>query len=62
MNIVRRHLTVTVTRYAYKAPSLLSSAFIKKAILTTGPIVTIGFMVCVVLIAISRSKEEKQLI
>ena len=55
-------LTVTVTRYAYKAPSLLSSAFIKKAILTTGPIVTIGFMVCVVLIAISRSKEEKQLI
>ena len=54
-------LTVTVTKFAYVAPSLLSGAFIKKAIMTAGPIVAIGFMVSMALIAISRSKEEKRL-
>ena len=55
-------LTVAVTEYRAYAPSLLSGAFIKKAIMTTGPIVALGFMVCVVLIIIRRSKEEKQVI
>lgn len=54
-------LSVTITKYDYKAPSLLSGAFIKKAIMTAGPIMAIGFMVCIVLIARSRSKEEKRL-
>ena len=53
-------LTVTVTEYRTFAPSVLSGAFIKKAIKTAGPIVALGFMVCVVLIIISRKREENQ--
>ena len=54
-------LTVTVTKYVYKAPALLSGAFIKKVIMTAGPIMAIGFMVSMALIARSRNKEEKRL-
>ena len=53
-------LTVTVTGYNYWTPSLLSGAFIKKAIQTAGPIVALGFIACMVLIVISRRKEEKR--
>ena len=53
-------LTVTVTEYRAFAPSLLSGAFIKKAIKTCGPIVAVGFMVCVAAIIVSRKKEEAQ--
>ena len=51
-------LTVTVTKYVYKTPALLSGAFIKKVIMTAGPIMAIGFMVSMALIAISRKREE----
>ena len=51
--------TVTVTRYDYKTPKVLSFAFIKKAIRTAGPICAVGFMLCMVLIIISRKREEK---
>ena len=51
--------TVTVTEYKAFSPSLLSGSFIKTAIKTAGPIVVLGFMVCAVLIIISRKKEEK---
>jgi len=51
--------TVAVTAAKYKAPSLFSGAFIVKAIKTAGPICVIGFMVCMVLLIISRRKEEK---
>lgn len=51
-------LTVTVTKYEYWAPKLVSGAFIKKAIKTAGPLVALGFMVCAALIISSRKKEE----
>ena len=53
-------LTVTVTKYDYWTPRLLSGAFIKKAIQTAGPIVALGFIACMALIVISRRKEEKR--
>ena len=52
-------LTVTVIKYDYDAPTILSGAFIKKVIKTAGPICAVGFMVCMVLLIISRRKEEK---
>jgi len=51
-------LTIAVTRYDYFAPRLLSGAFIKKAIRTAGPLVALGFMVCMALIALARKREE----
>ena len=53
-------LTITVTRYDYKTPEVLSGAFIKKAVKTAGPICAIGFMLCMILIVISRKREEKR--
>ena len=51
--------TVSVSGLKYKAPSLLSGAFIVKAIKTAGPICALGFMVCMVLLILSRRKEYK---
>ena len=53
--------TVSVSAVKYKSPSILSGAFIVKAIKTAGPICAIGFMLCMVLLIISRRKEEKAL-
>ena len=53
--------TVSVSAVKYKSPSILSGAFVVKAIKTAGPICAIGFMVCMVLLIISRRKEEKAL-
>ena len=50
-------LTVSVTQFKYYAPRLVSGSFIKQAIKTAGPIVALGFMVCVALIIIDRRKE-----
>ncbi len=52
-------LTVSISGLTYKAPKILSGAFIKLVIKTAGPIVALGFMVCMVMIVISRKKEEK---
>ena len=51
--------TVSVSGLKYKTPSLLSSAFIGRVIKTAGPFCAVGFMVCMVLLIISRRKEEK---
>ena len=51
--------SVSVSGLKYKAPSLLSGAFIVKAIKTAGPICAVGFMVCLVLLILSRRKEYK---
>lgn len=51
--------TVSVMELKYKMPTLLSGAFIIKAIKTAGPICAVGFMVCMALLIISRRKEEK---
>lgn len=51
--------TVSVIDLKYKAPKILSGAFIVKAIKTAGPICAVGLMVCLVLLIRSRRKEEK---
>lgn len=51
--------TVKVGDLTYKTPTLLSGAFILKAIRTAGPICAVGFIVCVALLIRSRKKEEK---
>ena len=51
--------TVSTTAVKYKAPSLISGAFIMKVLKTAGPICAVGFMVCLVLLIRSRRKEEK---
>ena len=51
--------TVSVTAVRYKAPSLLSGAFAMRLLKTAGPFCAVGFMVCMVLLIISRRKEEK---
>ena len=52
-------MTVSVFGYQYKAPSLLSGAFIKQVIKTAGVFCVIGFIVCMILLIHSRRKEEK---
>ena len=52
--------TVAITEVKYNAPKILSGAFIKQAVKTAGPICVLGFMVCLVLIIISRAKEDKK--
>ena len=52
--------TVSITAAKSYKSSILSGAFVKKAIVTAGPFCAVGFMVCMVLLIISRRKEEKQ--
>ena len=51
--------TVLTSSTKFKTPSLLSTEFLVIAIKTAGPICVVGFMVCLVLLIISRRKEEK---
>ena len=51
--------TVSVFGYQYKAPSLLSGAFIKQTIKIAGTFCLVGFIVCMILLIHSRRKEEK---
>ena len=51
--------TVTVTKYRYVAPQVLSSAFVVAAIKTAGPICAIGFMLCLIMIIHIRKREMK---
>ncbi len=52
-------MTVSVMNYQYKAPSLLSGAFIKETIKIAGTFCAAGFIVCIILLINSRRKEEK---
>ena len=52
--------TIAVTGPSYKEPKLLSGTFAAQAVKTAGPVVAIGFMLCMVMIVISRGKEEKR--
>lgn len=54
--------TVSVTKARYTAPSLFSGSFAIKTIKTAGPLCAIGFMVCMVLLIISRRREEKMML
>ena len=51
--------TVSVFGYQYRAPSLLSGAFIKQTIKIAGAFCLVGFIVCMILLIHSRRKEEK---
>ena len=51
--------TVSVSELKYKTPSVLSGAFVIRVLKTAGPICAVGFMVCMVLLIISRRREEK---
>ena len=52
-------MTVSVMNYDYKAPSLLSGAFIKETIKIADVFCVAGFVVCMILRINSRRKEEK---
>ena len=51
--------TVSVSGLKYKTPSIFTGAFVIRTLKTAGPICVVGFMVCMVLLIISRRKEEK---
>ena len=53
-------LTVAASSVLYDTPKILSGAFIIKCVKTAGPICALGFMVCIILMIISRRKEEKR--
>ena len=53
-------LTVVASSVRYDTPKILSGAFIIKCVKTAGPICALGFMVCIILMIISRRKEEKR--
>jgi hypothetical protein len=53
-------LSVSVMEPVYRSPKLVSGSFVVRAIKTTGPIVALGFMVCMILIVIGRMMEEKR--
>lgn len=50
-------LSITVSGTKYFAPKLVSGAFIKSAIKTTGPITALAVMVCLVMIIVAKKKE-----
>ncbi len=51
-------LTVRYSEVRYTAPGFFSGAFLKQVIKTAGPFCAIGLMVCLMLIFISRRKED----
>ncbi len=53
-------LTVTVSAVSYYTPKILSGSFIVRTLKVAGPICAVGFMVCLILLIISRTKEQKK--
>lgn len=54
-------VTLHSSELRYKAPSLLSGAFIVKTVKIAGAICAVGLAVCLILLIISRVREEKKL-
>lgn len=50
--------TVEIASGEYYAPSLLSARFLLRVIKTAGPVCSVGLIICLVLIIISRKKEQ----
>ncbi len=50
--------TVAVISRKYKSPSFFSTDFLKKTLMTAGPLCSLGFIVCVLLLISSRRKEK----
>lgn len=53
-------LSVAASSVRYNEPKILSGAFVKSAIKVAGPICALGFMLCMLLIFISRRRESKR--
>ena len=53
-------LSVAASSVRYTEPKILSGAFVKSAIKVAGPICALGFMLCMLLIFISRRRESKR--
>lgn len=51
--------TVAVKEAKYNAPKILSGAFAKQVVKTAGPLCAAGLMVCLVLLIISRRREQR---
>ncbi len=51
--------TISVSEVKYSKPTLLSTAFVKKAIMTAGPICALALIVCLIIVTVKRSKEMK---
>ena len=51
--------TVTVISRKYETPKFVSGAFAVKVIKTAGPLCALGFIACIILLIISRRREEK---
>lgn len=52
-------LNLAATSVRYDTPRVLSGAFVKKAIMVAGPICTLGFLACMLMIFISRKREGR---
>ena len=51
--------TVSVSNYRYDSQKLVSGAFIKKTIMTAGPIFTLAMILCLCMIIAAKSRELK---
>ena len=53
-------MTVEIIKSRVYSPSLLSGSFVMRTIKTAGPICVVGFMVCMLMLIISRSREQRK--
>lgn len=51
--------TVSVRGLRYAAPSMFNFSFILRIIRTAGPLCAVGFMVCLILLIVSRARQGK---
>ena len=51
--------SVSYSKLKYQTPKLLSGAFIKQGILTTGPIFALALIICLIYIIHTKKREEK---
>lgn len=51
--------TISTNKVRYKTPTLISGTFAKRVIKTAGPICTLGFIICMIMMLVSIRKEEK---
>ena len=52
-------LNLAASSVRYNAPRLFSGAFVRKAVMVAGPICVLGFLACMLMIFISRKREER---
>ena len=52
-------LNLAASSVRYNAPKVFSGAFVRKAVMVAGPICVLGFLACMLMIFISRKREER---